>query len=220
MLRPRAGADARLHLRRAHDALLVQDPQDAVEPSLEVGGGEVPDRRHALDRVAELVDVVEAGAAGGTHDADDRGLPPAVEGWLVRVAVHGAEAVHAAEIVDAVHAGSSGGIVPRGALGRRRRGAGAAIMPGTYGTVAVPLRDGPQREEASYRALRTVGAVRFAWAARSGCGTSPTPPPAHHGVSPAAARDERSLRRRLASHRRRGPPPRPADLAAAPESRR
>src|SRR3954451_402434 len=58
---------------------------------------------HALDGMAELVDIVVPAAEGGDHDAEDAAFPVVVEGRFVRLGVDGSEPVHAAEIVHAVH---------------------------------------------------------------------------------------------------------------------
>ena len=105
---------ARLHLPGSDHALLGEDARDAVQPVLEVTGAEVVGGIHALDPVAELVDVVEPGGAGGAHDGHHRRLPRRMEWRLVLLALHRTEPVHAAEIVDAVHRRSSRArILPR-----------------------------------------------------------------------------------------------------------
>src|SRR4029077_7279876 len=85
------------------DALFHEHARDTVQPVLEVARAEVVRGVHALDPVAELVNVVAAWGEHGALDGDDHGLPAPVKWRLVLLALHRAEAVHPAEIVDAVH---------------------------------------------------------------------------------------------------------------------
>ena len=71
---------------------------------LVIAGFQVMRRVHALDRVAELIDVVVAAREAGDEHPEHAFLPLAVEDRLVFFRVDGADAVHAAQIVYAVHA--------------------------------------------------------------------------------------------------------------------
>ncbi len=95
--------EARVELALGHDPALDVEPRDAVEPLLVVRGGEVVRGAHALDGVAELVDVEDAAPAARPHHGEHGGLPRGVEHGLVLLALDASEAVHAAEIVYAVH---------------------------------------------------------------------------------------------------------------------
>ena len=95
--------DPRLHLRLGHDALFHEQARDAVQPLLVVGGREIVGRAHALDGVAELVDVVEAPPRAGPHHGEHLRLPGRVEHGLLVLPLHPAEALHPTEVVDPVH---------------------------------------------------------------------------------------------------------------------
>src|SRR5437762_1643279 len=83
-------------------ALLEQQRLDRVEPAFVVGGAQVFVRRHALDRVTELVEVVVTAVRARHHRPHDA-LPALMKHGLVALDVDGTEAVHAAHVVHAVH---------------------------------------------------------------------------------------------------------------------
>lgn len=100
---------APLQLGRIDEALLDEQAVDGGEPAFVIGRVEVCVRRHALDAVAEFVEVVEALAEGRELYGEDGPLPVGMKERLVRVVLDDAEAVHSAEIVDSVHSSAFGG---------------------------------------------------------------------------------------------------------------
>ena len=80
---------------------------------LVVARAEIARLVHALDAVAELVEIVDAPDHAGQVHHEHGLFPVRVKGRLVRLPLDGAEAVHAAEIVDAVHGGCAR-MIPRG----------------------------------------------------------------------------------------------------------
>src|SRR5204863_7917340 len=94
----------RIDLRRAEDTLLDEITLDGREPALVIAGGKILGRRHALDPVAELVDIVEALHRADTVDTADASFPGFVEDWLVLLALDPAEAVRATARVPYVRA--------------------------------------------------------------------------------------------------------------------
>ena len=100
---------APLQLGRVDDALFNEQAVDGGEPAFVIGRVEVFVRRHALDAVAEFVEVVEALAEGCELDREDGPLPVGMKERLARVVLDAAEAVHSAEVVDSVHSSAFGG---------------------------------------------------------------------------------------------------------------
>jgi hypothetical protein len=82
---------------------LDEDSLERRHPAAVVAERQVLDRIHALDRVAEGVDVRPAEADRLVDHAEDALLPVGVEDRLVPLDDDRAEAVHAAHVVDAVH---------------------------------------------------------------------------------------------------------------------
>src|SRR6185369_14394300 len=152
LLRPR------LELGGVDDTLLREQAGDAVEPVLEVARGQIVGGVHALDPVAELVDVVD-GPARGSHDGDHRRLPARVEGRLAVLALHRSEPVHAAEIVDAVHPA-----LPRLASYpevscRRRHLSATPIFPCTNAGARRPARQPPRRSTSARAHVIREGSI-------------------------------------------------------------
>src|SRR5438034_312987 len=101
----------RLELLPLDHALLDEERLHRGQPVLVVARVEVTLLPHALDGMAELVDVVDALDHADEVHYQHGLLPLRVEGGLVRLALDGTEAVPAAEVVDAVH---DWRMIPRG----------------------------------------------------------------------------------------------------------
>lgn len=98
-----------LQLGRVNDALLDEQAVDGSEPAFVVGRAEVFVWGHALDAVAEFIEVVEALSESRELNRKDGPFPVGMKERLVRVVVDEAEAVHSAEVVDSVHSSAFGG---------------------------------------------------------------------------------------------------------------
>src|SRR5262249_11439058 len=98
---------------------------DGAEPFLVIGRRQVLLRRHPLDRVPELVEVVDAVADQGAVEREHVRLPVGVEGGLVGLLLDRREALHASDVVDPAHGSSprSAALPPTYSVaGRRVRG--------------------------------------------------------------------------------------------------
>src|SRR5256885_3987300 len=103
---PGRKSSATRHLLLGQDALLGQQHGDGAEPLLVIRRCQVLLRRHPLDRVPELVEVVDTAADQGTVEGEHVRLPVGVEGRLVGLLLHRREALHAPDVVDPAHGSS------------------------------------------------------------------------------------------------------------------
>src|SRR5947208_6850607 len=94
------------HLLLGQDALLGQQRGDGAEPLLVIRRRQVFRRRYPLDRVPELVEVVDTAADQGPVEGEHVRLPVGVEGRLVGLLRHRREALHPPDVVDPAHGSS------------------------------------------------------------------------------------------------------------------
>src|SRR5262249_56394410 len=85
---PGLNSSATSHLLLGQDPLLGQQRGDGAEPLLVVRRRQVFLRRHPLDRVPELVEVVDTAADQGAVEGEHVRLPVGVEGRLASLLLH------------------------------------------------------------------------------------------------------------------------------------
>src|SRR5205823_5328447 len=89
-----------LQLFLVDDLLFEQRAGNPVEPVLVVAGAEIVGRVHALNGMAELVEVDETPAADSRLHRSNGRLPAVVKRRLVVVTFDSAKSMHATKIVD------------------------------------------------------------------------------------------------------------------------
>src|SRR5712691_2312267 len=94
------------HLLLGQDAFLGQQRGDGAKPLLVIRRRQILLRRQPLDRIPELVQIVDTTADERAVESEHMRFPVGMEGRLVGLLAHRRKALHPADVVDPGHASS------------------------------------------------------------------------------------------------------------------
>src|SRR5215472_2935348 len=103
---PGLNSSATGHLLLGQDTFRGQQHGDGAKPLLVVGRRQILLRRYPLDRVPELIEVVDATADQRPVESEHVRLPVSVKGRLAGLLTHRGEALHPPDVVDPAHQSS------------------------------------------------------------------------------------------------------------------